>query len=67
MLDPGYLDETESLERAIKDIHWLVHFGSDGRSMNIPASYGGIDADVYSRYKAKVSSYTRNYPPSFYW
>ena len=55
MLDPSYLESTETFERAIKDVHWLVRFESDGRSMNIPASYSGIDADVYSRFKAKVS------------
>ena len=57
MLDPSYLESIENFERAIKDIHWLVRFDSDSRSMNIPASYGGIDADVYSRFKAKKASY----------
>ena len=55
MLNPSYLESTKTFERAIKNLHWLVRFDSDGHSMKTPTSYGGIGEDVYSRFKAKES------------
>ena len=54
----SFEETTERYEAMIKDIHWLVFFTSDGTHMNIPANYGGVNADLYMRAHAKVNNLT---------
>ena len=53
-LNSSFLERAEECEKVTKDLHWLMQFDSDGRYMDVPLSYGGIDADLCTKRFAKV-------------
>ena len=45
---------SKECEKVIRDLHWLMQFDSDGRYIDVPLSYAGIDADLCTKRSAKV-------------